>query len=439
MHGIGLGPQVAFLPGTISTYVAQLNTPRKVAMDGAGNLYIAEVTNDVVLKVDKSGNITTYAGNGTAPSSTSFTSADIGDGGPAASAELNDPEGLAVDGAGNLYIADKYSQCIRKVDEATQVITTAAGTCNYYVGYNGDGGPATGAHLATPTGVTVDGAGNLYIADSSNYVIRKVEASTGIITTVAGNGTRGYMGDGQAATSAELDSPVDVAVDAKGNLFINDFINDPNDPNNSVIRKVNTSGVITTYAGGGTPSSGIGDGGLATSAQLNNVYGVAVDGMGNLYIADVNHMVIRKVDRVSRIITTVAGNGTYGYSGDNGPATSAQLKYPTGVAVDGAGNLYIADYNNSVIRKVDVSTPSTLTFPTTTAIGSIDTADGAQTVTVANIGNANLTFFDFTPSNAALGTSTCSTSTPLAPRDSCTLGVEFSPSVAGVSPQLQGT
>ena len=221
-----------------------------------------------------------------------------------------------------------------------QIIKTVAGNGTY--GYSGDGGIADSAKLNSPFGVAVDASGNLFIADEYNKVIRKV-STNGIITTVAGNGTYGYSGDGGSATSAKLNYPTGVAVDASGNLFIAD-------EENHRIRKVSTSGVITTVAGNGTKGYN-GDGGIADSAELYYPTGVAVDASGNLFIADYNNHRILKVS-TNGITTTVAGNGTPGYSGDGGSADSAELYYPSGVAVDASGNLFIADLNNNRIREV---------------------------------------------------------------------------------------
>ncbi len=275
--------------------------------------------------------ISTIAGNGTAGYS--------GDGGPAASAELNSPSGVAVDFSGNIYIADYKNNRIRRVD-ASGVISTVAGKGT--AGYSGDGGPASSAELSTPSGVAVDTSGNIYIADSSNNCVRKVDAS-GVISTVAGNGTAGYSGDGGPAVSAELSSPSGVAVDTSGNIYIAD-------DKNNCIRKVDASGVISTVAGNGTGGYS-GDGGPASSAELSSPFGVAVDASGNIYIADDKNNRIRKVD-ASGVISTVAGNGTGGYSGDGGPATSAQLNSPSGLAVDSSGNIYIADTTNYRVREV---------------------------------------------------------------------------------------
>ncbi len=225
------------------------------------------------------------------------------------------------------------------------IINTVAG--NGTGSYSGDGGAATNASLYYPEGAVLDAAGNLFIADFVNNRIRKV-TTNGIITTVAGNGSPGYNGDGVPATNATV-RPAGVAVDVNGNLFIADW-------NNHRIRKVDTNGTITTVAGNGSPGFS-GDGGPATSASLAFVEAVAVDGSGNLFIADMDNNRIRKVD-TNGIITTVAGKGpaVYGsYSGDGGPATNANLNAPYGVAVDAAGNLFIADMDNNRIRKVDTN------------------------------------------------------------------------------------
>ncbi|WP_242929066.1 LamG-like jellyroll fold domain-containing protein [Pontibacter vulgaris] len=311
---------------------ARLYNPFNVATDAAGNLYIAEYLNHRVRKVAVDGTITTVAGMGVATYG--------GDGGAATSAQLRNPSGVAVDAAGNIYIADYGNDRIRKV-AANGTITTVAGTG--VEGYSGDGGQATSAKLIDPYDVAVDAAGNLYIADYGNSRVRRV-AANGIITTVAGSGIPGYSGDGGAATSAKLTIPRGVAVDAAGNLYIAD-------QSDNRIRKVSTNGIITTVAGNGT-SGYSGDGGAATSAQIRYPTDVAVDAAGNLYIADQSNFRIRKVS-TNGVITTVAGNGTSGYSGDGGAATGAQFSSAFGVCVDVAGSLYIADAYNQRIRKVE--------------------------------------------------------------------------------------
>ena len=311
---------------------AQLNAPVGVALDPAGNLYIADRDNQRIRRVTPGGTTSTYAGSG----SLGFS----GDGGPATAARLNKPSGVAVDPAGNLYIADRGNQRIRKVS-ADGTISTYAGTGT--VGFAGDGGPATAAQLNEPVGVALDPAGNLYIAERENHRIRKVTPG-GVISTYAGTGTQGFSGDGGPATGAQLLGPGGVALDPAGNFYIADR-------NNDRIRRVSTDGTIATYAGSGSLGFS-GDGGPATAARLNmSLGGVALDSAGNLYIADLLNERIRKVSPVGTI-STYAGNGGYGFWGDGGPATAAQLSLPHGVALDSAGNLYIADSNNHRIRKV---------------------------------------------------------------------------------------
>jgi sugar lactone lactonase YvrE len=310
---------------------ARLNQPHGIALDGAGNLYIADTDNERVRKIDSSGIITTVAGTGQAAFS--------GDGGPAVNAQMYSPVGVAVDAAGNLYIADSNNQRIRKVDPSG-IITTVAG--NGTQGFSGDGGPATSARLDDPAGIAMDGAGNLYIADSLNFRVRKVNTA-GIINTVAGNGTMTSSGDGGPATSAGFGSgPWGIAFDGAGNFYISEGFR---------VRKVTPAGIISTVAGNGKEGFS-GDGGPATGAQLDALDGIAVDGAGNLYIADTLNQRLRKVNSAG-IISTFAGNGYVYFSGDGGPATSASLDGPTAVALDSNGNLYIADYSNRRIRKVN--------------------------------------------------------------------------------------
>jgi sugar lactone lactonase YvrE len=290
--------------------------------------------NDVVAQV-----IITFAGTGTLGYS--------GDGGPATLAELTTPSGVAVDKTGNVYITDQNNSRIRKVSPSG-VITSIAG--KGVAGYSGDGGLATNAMLNWPTGLAIDTAGNVYIADQFNNVIRKVAAAAGIITTIAGNNALiGFSGDGGPATNAALWHPADVGVDHSGNVY---FV----DQDNSVVRKVNTAtGIITTAAGIDTAGYS-GDGGPATKAKLNFPQGIAVDSAGNVYIADFYNSCIRKVNTATGIITTVAGNGMGGYSGDGGPATNAEIYDASAVAIDDSGNMYISDYYNSMIRKVNAAT-----------------------------------------------------------------------------------
>jgi uncharacterized protein (TIGR03437 family) len=333
-----------------------------IAVDVSGNLFIADWGNNRIRKVSASGIITTVAGNGNGGTLGGFS----GDGGPATSASLAVPSGVAVDASGDLLIADQYNHRIRKVSATSGIITTVAG--NGIVGFSGDGGPATSASLGYPLGVAVDAAGNLFIADG--YRIRKVSAS-GVITTVAGNGTQ-YLGgfsdycycqngDGGPATSASIGPPSSIAVDASGNFFFNDI-------GNLLIRRVSASGIITTVAGNGTPGFS-GDGGPANLAELTGANGIAVDAFGNLFIADSPR--VREVPASPSGIITIAGNGNASFSGDGGPATSAGM-CAGGVAVDASGNLFIADACNSRIREVSpstvelgaLSTAGTVPFPT---------------------------------------------------------------------------
>jgi len=310
--------------------LARISNPYGVALDSSGNLYIADSHNNRIRKVSTSGMITTVAGNGTWGYN--------GDNIAATAAELANPTGVALDSSGNLYIADLENARIRRVS-TSGIITTVAGKAT--PGFSGDGGSATSAELLMPCGIALDSSGNLFIADNNNYRIRKVDAS-GTITTVAGDGTAAFNGDGIIATSAEISNPTGVALDSSGNLYIAD-------QGNNRIRKVSTSGIITTVAGGGT--GGLGDGGAATSAELSAPSCVVVDSSGNLYIADTNDGCIVRVN-TSGIITIVAGDGTFGYNGDNIAPTAAKLALPYGVALDSSGSLYIADSLNQRIRKV---------------------------------------------------------------------------------------
>jgi RHS repeat-associated protein len=311
---------------------ADLASAEGVARDGAGNLFIADSGNNRIRKVDNSGVITTVAGTGEAGYS--------GEGMPGLQARLRWPSGLAMDNAGNLYIADSGNNRVRKLDPSG-IITTVAGTGVY--GFGGDGGPAVQARLSSPTGVAVDGEGNVFIADKYNCAIRKVTAD-GMIATVAGAGCYGRLyGDGGLATRAWLSWPSGVSVDHSGNLYIADTENDR-------IRKVDTKGIITSIAGSKLIYATYDSGFPATQTILNKPAGLYVDSVGNLFFSDSNGHRIRKVD-TSGMCTIVAGAG-YGYGGDRGPATHALLCNPVGISVDDRGRIYIADAHNSRIRMV---------------------------------------------------------------------------------------
>jgi len=324
------------------------------------------------------GGIATYAGTG--------TQGYTGDGGAATAAQIRRPQGVAVASNGDVYFTDTANHAIRKVSAATGIISTVAGIGA--PGSTGDGGAATAARLSAPEDVFVTSVGNLYIADTGNHKIRKVTASTGIITTVAGNGTPGSLGDGGAATAARLNSPRGIAVASNGDFYIGDR-------SNNKVRKVTAStGRISTYAGTGTAGYS-GDGGAATSAMLNLLQGLHLAGNGDLYIADAANNRIRKVTASTGIITTIAGTGTAGFSGDGGAATSARISAPEAVEMDSAGNLYIADTGNHRIRWVaaggtistvagngtagfsgDGGSPTAAMFDTPRGIG-IDSSSGA--------------------------------------------------------------
>ena len=383
---------------------AGFDFPKSVAVDSVGNIYIADANNSRIRKVDHAtGVITTVAGNGTF----GFN----GDGGLATNAVLNHPYGVALDSAGNIYIADHYNSRIRRVDHTTGIITTVAG--NGTAGYSGDGS-ATNASLNYPYGVALDSAGNIYIADFDNSRIRKVDHTTGIITTVAGSGAVDFSGDGGLATSAGLYWPRGVALDSIGNLYILDY-------GNSRIRKVDqATGIIATVAGNGTFGFS-GDGGLAMSATLNPS-GVALDSAGNIYIADADNSRIRKVDHATGVITTVAGNGTFGFNGDGGLATNAVLNDPYGVALDSTGNVYIADTLNNRIRMITSSLQTYTVTGTITSGGSplvgvvvavsgsasttaVTAADGTYSFSLTSGGNYTLTpssaNYTFSPMNVS--------------------------------------
>jgi uncharacterized protein (TIGR03437 family) len=332
---------------------AQLASPTGVAVDGAGTLYIADQVNNRIREVTKGGLISTQAGS-------SASGGFAGDGGAATSADLNAPLGVVVDSSGNFYIADTKNDLVRKVT-AADVISTYAGQYALGFAFTGDGGVATSAAFNGPAAVAMDKAGNLYVVDIGNNRIRKVTASTGIITTIAGTNGQGFSGDGGLATIARLSRPLGVAVDSSGTVYIADS-------QNNRIRKV-VGSTITTIVGTGAPAFS-GDGGPAVNAALNNPSGVAVDAAGNLYIADTNNGRIRVV--INGTIYTIAGSGRLGqYGGDGGLATSAPLNFPYGLTVDSQGNIFVADTQNHVIRELTGSLVSITPPPVITPGGVI--------------------------------------------------------------------
>jgi sugar lactone lactonase YvrE len=335
-----------YVGDSVPALSAQLHWPASLARDRAGNLYIADYLNNVVRKVDVNGIITTIAGNGFLNGSGEGDFS--GDGGPATAAHLWDPSGVCVDTNRFVYIADYANNRVRMVD-TNGIITTIAGTG--IAGYSGDGGAAATAQLYNPAKVALDTFGDLYIVDVKNNCIRAMNPA-GVIITIAGNATlaAGYSGDGAASTAAQLNSPADVAIDLTGDLYIAD-------QDNNVIRYVSaTTGIISTFAGAG--SAGFrGDGGTDTTAQFFAPSGLALDDSGNLFISDYGNNRIREINLTTNIINTVAGDGTEGFSGDDGPATAAEIWSPQGLVTDIQGGLYIADQGNNRIRFLSV--PST--------------------------------------------------------------------------------
>ena len=310
---------------------AAIEDPRGIAVDLSGNIYVSDALSHVVRKISTAGIITTVAGNGARGFS--------GDGQPGASARLNEPAGLATDSNGNLYIADSGNHRVRRLSTAG-TITTVAGDGN--ARFSDGAGAPLGASLNNPQGVAVDAANNLYIADTGNNRIRRVSAAGTTITTVAGNGQASFSGDGQA-TLVALNGPTGVAVDSANNLYIADADNDR-------VRKVTPGGVMTTIAG--RADRGFeGDNGPAGGGLLNHPLAVAVDASLNVYIADADNSRVRRVSPQG-FIFTAAGNGNFSSTGDDGPAREATFRHPEDIAIDGLGNVYVADYEASRVRKI---------------------------------------------------------------------------------------
>jgi len=310
---------------TISTYVSDglFEYIWDAAKDTLGNIYFTDNTYSRIRKMNAVGTITTVLGAGTG------------------SFGINGPTGITIDHAGNIYFCNAHNYVVCKMSYSG-VITVIAGTG--IAGFSGDGGPAVDAEINKPYGIAVDAVGRVYFADAVNNRVRKIDTS-GIISTVAGTVTAGFSGDGGPATLAQLSTPYGVTVDTAGNIYITD-------QGNQRVRKVNPLGIITTIAGTGTAGFS-GDGGPATAANLYTPWGIAIDPYGALFVSDHFNSRIRKIS--GGVITTVAGIDTAGYSGDGGPATNAKLNQPSGITFDRQGNMYICDWQNSLIRKVTSS------------------------------------------------------------------------------------
>lgn len=311
---------------------AQFNSPGYIIYDHSGNLIISDWSNNRIRKISTSGIITTIAGTG-APGS-------MGDGGPATAAQLYNPAGMAVDGSGNIYFSDYSNQAVRKISPSG-IITKVAGTG--VAATSGDGGPATAAGIHSPHGIAFDTAGNLYISEYWGDRIRMISPS-GVITTVAGTGVRAFSGDLGMATAAEMNQPVGLTIDNAGNIYFAD-------QNNQRVRKIDAFGIISTFAGTGSAGY-LGDGAAATAAKINTPNMLSFDRWGNLFIGDQGNNVVRKVSP-SGTITTFAGTGVAGHSGDGGPATAARLNVPGGMLADHYGNLFLNDVGNNCIRRIN--------------------------------------------------------------------------------------
>ncbi|MCB9772147.1 MAG: fibronectin type III domain-containing protein [Candidatus Omnitrophica bacterium] len=349
---------------------ANLNYPVYMAVDQNGNIYISE--NNRIRKIDLSGIIQTFAGTGAGGYS--------GDGGPATAAQLNNPSGITVDQYGNILIADSGNHRIRKVD-VSGVIKTIAGTgfIGAYGsgGYSGDGGPAIAAKLNSPTSVAVDQNGNIYFLDKENFRIRKIDTD-GVIKTIAGKGSWGYPGSGVLAVNTPITYPSGLATDENGNIYFADTISDR-------IFKIDSEGILRLIAGTGRREYS-GDGGLAAEAGISHPSGLELDKLGNIYFSDSENSRIRKIDATG-IITTIAGNGVFGYNGDNYPAIIAQIANPQELTLDNLGNVYFADSHNHRIRKITATIsltpadPGDMTFAEE-GVGYVFSLDGKHKQTV---------------------------------------------------------
>jgi len=398
---------------------AILSTMNGVTRDSQGNLYIGDSFANLLRKVDTAGKISTIAG-------IPFLSAPGGDGGQASQATLGFPSGLVFDSHGNLFIADPSNSEVREISTEGTISTYAGNAAN--PGNGGDGGPAAQAQLNGPYGLGLDASDNLYIADGNNSNVRRVDAVTHVITTVAGNGTFGYSGDGGPATAAMLGFPSNVKVDSQGNLFVADF-------SIGVVRRVDhATGIITTFAGNGSfPLSG--DGGPATAAGIGNVWGLAFDGAGNLFLTDDFNQAIRRIDALTGTISTIAGNNGCNSSGIGGPALQASFCAPADVFIDSFNNLFFADSFTRRIYEITGFSPISSVKGNFSDFGlvSVGTASLPQTITINNTGSATLNITNLATTGPFSAALTCKPAS-VAPLQSCGVQAFFNPAVPG--PQL---
>jgi len=422
LASFGFAQQISVSPGIITSIASRTNeTLAAAGFNGVaartGTLYVSDshvsrfvngtpvyVANVYAITLS-SGQVTRIAG--IAPDPVNGNAGYSGDGGPATSARLNQPAGLAFDSARNLlYIADSGQNVVRRIDLATNVITTVAGNGNTTGNFAGDGGPATSAQLAFPTGIALNPAGDLFISDTFNARVRMVSVSSGIINTLAGNGTRSHSGDNGQATSASLDRPLGITVDRNNNLYIADSTQVPN--GNEVVRKV-SGGIITTV-----------------SSQLTNPYGVVADQGGAVYISDSGHFKILRLSTDGQI-STVAGNGSPGFTGDGGPALSATLSGPGDISISPEGDLYFVDSGQPAVRRI-TGLPAPAVFPLT-ALGS----SSSTTITISATGNQDLSVSQINPpTNFTVTGGTCGGAPfTLTAGTSCTLVLSLTPTAGG--------
>ena len=430
LSGVGIGPlsvatsgeimtvagdghlATGYLPGLPAIKVG-IHEPLGVAADSAGNFYYTDNGNNLIGEVDVNGNLMLIAGTGAPGFSPNGT--------VATAAALDAPAAILVDGAGNVYFTEEGNNTVREIVKATGLLQTVSGTGT--AGYAGDGGAATAATLNRPEGLAFDANGNLFLSDTGNNVVRRISAADGTISTIAGTGTADYGGDGGLATAASLNQPWGLAFGTDGSLYLSDFMN-------NVIRKIDLTGNISTVAGTGVTNY-IGDGGPAIAATLDHPAGLAVDAGNDLFIADSENNVVRKVNGTTKIITTLAGNSSTGSTGDGLDANdiTVSMNKTYGLCLDADGDIYVADRLGLKVREIYG------------ALGRLEYKDIKVTNTspamiqpVDNDGNAPLHISSIVAvSNAMVdpATTTCSTTAALAVGAQCNIGAEFKPMVVG--------